>query len=170
MGSILIKFASALALLTALFFAEQYVEGLGYDRAKAEAKAEQTAKDLEAADLLASDRRQQRQFSDRAAGQHLAAVERINHQLGVAREKIAHLSGRACLDWATVGVLNDVGAPPGDEPSGAATGGAESASTAVATDQDVSEFIAACRSSYAKVSDQLNKILDIEDRRHPVPK
>ncbi len=167
MTDIIIKIAAVLAVLAALFFGEQYIEGRGYDRAKAEDTAAQKTKELEAADLLASDRRQQRQFSDRAAGQHLAEVERITNQLGVAREKIAHLSGRVCLDSSTVGVLNDVGTTPGDKPSGATAGGAESASSTVATDQDVSEFIAVCKSRYAAVSDQLNKILDIEDRRYP---
>lgn len=36
MSEILVKIAAVLALLAALFFAEQYIEGRGYDRARAE--------------------------------------------------------------------------------------------------------------------------------------
>jgi hypothetical protein len=122
-----------------------------------------------------SDARQQRQFNDRKAGQHAGAVARLADQLGDAREKIARLSGRACLDAGTVSVLNATGVVDGaaaaGEPASAASAAAASASHGtglrVSTDVDVAGYIALCRTRYAEVSDQLNQILDIEDRRHP---
>ena len=121
-------------------------------------------RELAAEALRKSDALQQRKFSDQAAGQHAGAVATLSTQLGNAREKIAKLSGRACLDADTVGVLNAIGG----QPVRAAAGNAAGAPQAVATDRDVSAAIAACRAGYGEVASQLNKILDIEDRRHPV--
>lgn len=132
---------------------------------RAEVKGEWDAEKLATANALASDRRQQRLFNDVAAGQHATAVDKLSNQLGVAREKIATLSGRQCLDASTVRVLNAIG---GDQPGRAAAGELASTSEASASDQDVGTAIATCRAWYGQVSDQLNKILDIEDRRHPV--
>ena len=64
----------------------------------------------------------------------------------------------------TGGVLNAIGG----EPVRAASGNAAGAPQAVATDRDVSTAIAACRAGYGEVASQLNQVLDIEDRRHPV--
>lgn len=168
MTSILIKFAAVLAILAVLFFGEQYIEGRGYDRAKAEDQAAQEKKEREEAELRDSDQRQQRLFNDKASTKHLETVDQLNNQLGAAREKIAHLSGRQCLDSSTVGVLNAIGAS--GQPGGTAASQPAVASEAVAADQDVAEFIAICRTRYGAVSDQLNQILDIEDRRHPPPR
>ena len=115
-------------------------------------------------DLRDSDARQQRQFSDLAAGKHAGTVATLSTQLGNAREKIATLSGRACLDAGTVGMLNAIGG----QPVRAAARDAASAPEGVATDRDVSTAIADCRAGYAQVADQVNQILDIEERRHPV--
>jgi hypothetical protein len=52
MTDILIKVAAVAALLVALFFAEQYIEGLGYDRAKAEDRAAIEQSKREAANAL----------------------------------------------------------------------------------------------------------------------
>jgi len=118
-----------------------------------------------ASEALQSDQRQQRRLADAAAGQHAAALVSINRQLGAAREKIASLSGRQCLDAGTVGVLNAIGgnvdlrAPAGDPPSTAG---------AAASDRDVAAALATCRSAYATVRNQVIQILDIEDKRHPV--
>lgn len=108
-----------------------------------------------------SDARQQRWLNDQASGRHAADLARINHQLGNARETIAQLSGRECLDAGTVRVLNDIGG----EPMRAAAGQSEGAPAAAASDRDIADQIAACRSRYAEVASQLNQILDIEDRR-----
>lgn len=112
-------------------------------------------------DARQSDARQQRQLNDQAGGKHTATLARINNQLGNARETIAQLSGRDCLDAGTVRVLNDIGG----EPVRAAAGQPAGAPTAAASDRDVADQIAACRSRYAEVASQLNQILDIEDRR-----
>jgi hypothetical protein len=118
-----------------------------------------------ASEALQSDQRQQRRLADAAAGQHAAALVSINRQLGVAREKIASLSGRQCLDAGTVGVLNAIG---GDVDLRAAAGDTQGAAGAAASDRDVAAALAACRSAYATVRNQVIQILDIEDKRHPV--
>ncbi len=146
--------------------------GRGEIRAEWDAdQAQRAQRELEAQLAREADAKQQRQFNDHQAGQHARAVAALNDQLGAAREKIARLSGRACLDPGTVGVLNATGAidgaaaagQPADPPAAAATG----ADVRYATDRDVAGYIALCRTWYGEVSDQLNKILDIEDRRHP---
>lgn len=123
-------------------------------------------RDLAAERLVVSDKIQQRKFSDVVSGKHAGVVARLSNQLGDARAHIATLSGRPCLTAGTVGVLNAIGEQPGGAAAGEPAGPAEG----VATDQDVSTFIAACRTQYGEVSSQLNQILDIEDRRHPPAK
>ncbi|HYW57661.1 MAG TPA: hypothetical protein VE934_11915 [Polaromonas sp.] len=120
-------------------------------------------RDLAAERLIASDKVQQRKFSDVASGKHAGALSKLSTQLGDARAHIANLSDRPCLSARTVGVLNAIG----EQPGGAATSEPAGASEAVATARDVSTFIAACRAQYGEVSSQINQILDIEDRRHP---
>lgn len=120
-------------------------------------------RELAEKDLRDSDARQQRKFSDVAAGKHASTVATLSNQLGNAREKIATLSGRACLDAGTVSMLNAIGG----QPVRAAASDPASAPEAVATDRDVSTAIADCRASYGAVADQVNQILDIEERRHP---
>ncbi len=166
--SLLIKILLAAAIVAALFAGEQYIEHRGYDRAKAEDKADQEEKARVASEALASDQRMQRLFNDKKASQQLAVVGKINNQLGVAREKIATLSGRVCLDADTVRVLNNIGVQ-GGEPGGTTAAQPASAPQAAATDRDVGTFIATCRAWYGEVNSQLDKILDIEDRRHPPP-
>ena len=53
--SIFLKLAAVLALLVGLFFAEQYVEGRGYSRARAEDMAAVNAQKAEAAATLAAE-------------------------------------------------------------------------------------------------------------------
>lgn len=120
-------------------------------------------RELAAQKLRQSDAIQQRKFSDKAAGTHASAVATLSNQLGNAREKIAKLSGRACLDADTVGMLNAIGEQPGRAAAGEPAGAPE----AVASDRDVAVSIATCRTWYGEVTSQLNQILDIEDRRHP---
>lgn len=124
-----------------------------------------------AAEAVKSDQIQQRKFSDKAAGTHAAALATINNQLGNAREQIANLSGRECFGADTAGMLGTIGAEPGGaaagEPAGAPTAAATGTGLRYSTDRDVAGYIALCRARYGEVTSQLNKILDIEDRRHP---
>lgn len=114
-----------------------------------------------------SDARQQRRFNDQAAGAHARTVATLNTKLGDARAQIALLSDRQCLDAGTVRMLNGIGASglgvraPAGEPAGAAAAAAGRG----ASERDTASHIALCRASYAAVSDQLNKILDIEEAR-----
>ena len=144
-----------------------------YDAADADRmRAEQTA-----AAARESDARQQRRFADQAAARHAATLAQLNAQLGDARAHIARLSDRPCLGAGTVGMLNNIGAPAGPgvrthpgQLAGAPPTPAASAlddASSYATERDTADHIAACRASYAAVSDQLNQILDIEDKRHP---
>ena len=135
-------------------------------------QAEQTAREARE-----SDARQQRRFADQAAARHAATLAQLNAQLGDARAHIARLSDRPCLGAGTVGMLNNIGAPAGPgvrahpgqlagAPAAPATPAPDDAS-GYSTERDTADHIATCRASYAAVSDQLNRILDIEDKRHP---
>ena len=89
---------------------------------------------------------------------HADNTAAIAAQLGDLRVRIRSLTtGRDCLSAAAVRVLNDGPAPT--VPT-AATQPA-SAPEAAATDQDVGDALALCRSGYGQLSDQLNAILDI---------
>ena len=135
-------------------------------------RAEQTA-----AAARESDARQQSRFADQAAGVHARTVATLNTQLGDARAQIALLSDRQCLAAGTVRMLNNIGAPTGlgmrataANPAGAPPAPAAPApddASSYATERDTADHIATCRASYAAVSDQLNQILDFEDRRNP---
>ncbi len=133
-------------------------------------QAEQTARDARE-----SDARQQRRFADQAAARHAATLAQLNAQLGDARAHIARLSDRQCLAAGTVRMLNSIGAPTGlgMRTTAANLAGAPPAPAApaaddgYATERDTADHIATCRASYAAVSDQINQILDIEDKRHP---
>lgn len=124
-----------------------------------------------ARDARDSDARQQRRFQDLQAGRQAGQLATLNTKLGDARARIATLSGRACLDPGTVGVLNATGVPePGpvaSKPARAASAASASENERWASDADASEQIAICRTRYGEVSEQLNRILDIEDRRSP---
>ena len=125
---------------------------------------------LAAADVRASDARRQIKAIDKAAVAHVTALATINNQLGDAREKIASLSGRECLDADTVGVLNAIGADPvpaaASELTRAPAAPAAGAGLRFATERDAAGAIAICRARYAEVASQINQILDIEAGRH----
>lgn len=114
-----------------------------------------------------SDARQQRRFADQVAGAHARTVATLNNRLGDARAQIALLSDRQCLDAGTVRMLNNIGASglgvraPAGEPAGSSAAAAERG----ASERETAAHIALCRASYAAVSDQLNKILDIDEAR-----
>ena len=146
----------ALQLVLALvIFAAGGAAGIKY-HAGVDAQRELVAKELRE-----SDSRQQRKFSDTAAGKHASTVATLSNQLGNAREKIANLSGRACLDVDTVRVLNAIGG----QPVRATASDAAGAPQAAASDRDVGTAIAVCRAGYGEIESQLNQILDIEERR-----
>lgn len=131
-------------------------------------------RELVEAQVRASDAKRQIRVIDQAAGQHAATVAALSNQLGNAREKIALLSGRECLDAGTVGMLNDIGGEPmrapAGHPAGAPAAPATGGDVRFATERDTAGAISICRARYTEVSSQLNKILDIEDARHPAEK
>lgn len=131
----------------------------------------QARAELAAADVRASDAKRQIKVIDQASGEHVAAVAKLSNQLGNAREKIAVLSGRECLDAGTVSVLNAIGSEPvpaaAGESAGAAAATAASSGLRFATERDAAGAIAICRARYAEVAEQVNRILDIEEGRHP---
>ena len=120
-------------------------------------------RELAAEAVRKSDAIQQRKFSDQSAGQHAGTIATLSTQLGNAREKIATLSGRTCLDAGTVSMLNAIGG----QPVRTAASDTAGAPQAFATDRDVSAAIATCRAGYGEIESQLNQILDIEERRPP---
>lgn len=130
-------------------------------------------RDMAQANVQRANTIRQRQLNDGAGGEHAAVVAQLSNQLGNAREKIAMLSGRECLDPGTVGVLNAIGS----EPVRASTGEPESAAAAApaggglrfSTDRDAASAIATCRARYAEAVSQLDQILDIEAARHRSP-
>lgn len=127
--------------------------------------------ELEAADARATDAKKQIRTIDKASAAQVAALTRINTQLGDAREKIAKLSGRKCLDAGTVSMLNAINSEPGatiaSKPASAPAAAAASGDERYATEADTARAIAICRAGYAAVAGQLNQILDIEDKRNP---
>ena len=121
--------------------------------------------------------RQQREAAATAASKHVARVAVLSNQLGDARAQIALLSDRQCLTAGTVRLLNGIGASglgvraPSGEPAAAAAAaaatGPDDAAAGYASVRDTAGHIALCRARYAEVSEQLNQILNIEDKRHP---
>lgn len=130
---------------------------------------QQARVELTAAELRASDARQQRMLGDKAAAIHTAALATINQKLGDAREHIAKLSGRECLGAGTVSMLNSISGEPvpaaTSEPAGAPSAAATSGGLRFATERDAAGAIATCRAGYVGLSSQLNQILDIEEKR-----
>lgn len=129
----------------------------------------QARADAASAEARAADSRRQIRIMDTAAGQHAAALKSLNTQLGAARVQIQTLSGRECLDGATVGLLNDIGDPPLRAPAGdpdrAPPAAAAGGGLRYTSDIDAAHAIGTCRAGYAALSSQLNQILDIEQAR-----
>ncbi len=139
---------------------------LGHDHGAAKVTAARDAQDRRAEQAAASDRALQHQFMETLASQHARELAALNRNDGAARARISSLPGRACLDAGTVGVLNATGTS-GADPVRAPALDPAGAPAAVATDRDVAEHIATCRTRYGEIASQLSAILDIEDRRHP---
>jgi len=133
----------------------------------------QAVADAAAADVRTADGKRQIRVMDTASAAQVAALANLNNQLGNAREKIALLSGRECLDAATVELLSDIGGQPvpaaASQPAGAPTATAAGTGIRFATERDIAGYIALCRARYAEVAGQLDAILDVEDARqiHP---
>ena len=138
-------------------------------RLVAEQQAE-TARQLEA--------RQQREAAATAASKHAARVAALSNQLGDARAQIATLSAdRQCLDARTVGMLNHIGtasslglrtstgAPAGASTTTATAQADNAPSTGYASERDTAEWIAICKTRHDELASQVNRILDIEERR-----
>lgn len=124
-----------------------------------------------ASEALRTDQMQQRNFGNEAATSHAAALATINTKLGDAREKIALLSDRQCLDAGTVGMLNAIGGEPmratAGESASTTAAAASGGGLRFATERDTAAAIAICRSRYAEAVSLVNQIMDIEDARHP---
>ena len=91
-------------------------------------------------------------------------VSDLAQNLGDARVKLySRTSGTPCLNAAAVGVLNDIGS---SLRMPAVAGQPASPPAAAATDRDVADALAICRSGYTGLVEQVNSILDIEDARH----
>lgn len=103
--------------------------------------------------------------------QHAEVVRILNEDLDEAHAQLARLTtGRRCLDAPAVRVLNRTGRVPApaaraDETPTAPEGPPDDGPEQYATDFDAAAAIAECRTQYAAVADQLNKIIDIEQER-----
>lgn len=134
--------------------------------------------ELQQQQQAARERIRQQEFAAPKALEHAQAVEDLSTQLIAANDEITRLAARPCLNPRTVGVLNATGvvprrAPasqPATSPASAAPAGGDAAGTGLrwASNIDVGQYIAYCRTQYGKVKDQLDDILDIEDQRHPL--
>jgi hypothetical protein len=126
MTSILIKIGAVLALLAALFFAEQYIEGLGYSRARAKDQEAAEALKAQAAATLATETEKTRN-----AEQALQTLTNAQNLKDADHEKIvADLSSRLRVAAGPAGRLRDPHAV-GCGPSG---GGTQSATASPAND------------------------------------
>ncbi len=86
---------------------------------------------------------------------------RLDRKLGDARVRLRDLTtGRDCLSADAVRLLNAGAGVP------AATTELAGSPDAAATDRDVGDALALCRSEHTKLAAQLNAILDIEDRKN----
>ena len=101
---------------------------------------------------------------DRTSLAYANRVSELAQNLGDARVKLNTLtSGKPCLSPGAVGLLNAIGPAVSVHTT---AGQPASAPATTATDRDVADALAICRSGYARLSEQVNSILDIEDARH----
>ena len=103
MTDILVKISAVAALLAALYFAEQYIEGLGYDRAKAEDRAAIEQSKREAANALLREK-----DKTHAAEQALQALKNQQELKDADHQKtVADLSSRVRNLAGPAGRLRD---------------------------------------------------------------
>lgn len=171
--SIALQIALALALLAGgAFGGIEWQLGRNAIAAQAAAKLQKQSDDLKR-----ENEADQRRLADKAAGQHAATLAVLNTKLGAAYATIAKIPDRDCLDPATVSMLNNIGAgpttpvatPPGQSP-GTTSSTTPAGGLRFSTNVDSANGYAYCRAQYAEVNSQLNQILDIEDKRFPLPK
>lgn len=130
----------------------------------------------QADDLKRENEADQRKLADKAAGSQAATLVTINNKLGAAYATISKLTARDCLDPASVGVLNGIGATqtgaavatPSGNPASAPSTTSPAGGLRWSSSVDLANGYAFCRAQYAEVNGQLNQILDIEDQRNPV--
>lgn len=128
MTEILAKIAAVVAALVLLFFGEQYIEGLGYDRAKAEDAAQIEQNKRQAADKLAAE-------TTRASNAEnaLQALKNAQDLKDAQHEKtVADLSDRLHRAAGPAGRLRDPNAAPdaGCRPGGGSPPGQAAATPA----------------------------------------
>jgi hypothetical protein len=127
MTDILIKAGVILAVLVILFTGEQYIEGRGYDRAKAEATAALEAQKREAGEVLATET-----AKTRAAEESLRTFKLIqDNKDAQAQNTIAALSGRVRQLAGPAGRLRD----PNAQGCGGSGSGTQSAAATPAPDR-----------------------------------
>lgn len=104
--------------------------------------------------------------------QHAEVVRILNEDLDEAHAQLTRLTtGRRCLDAPAVRVLNRTGRVPApaartdETPAAPERFEDDGAGEPFATDRDAAVALAECRTQYAAVADQLNKIIDIELER-----
>lgn len=137
---------------------------LGYETGVDLTEAKYTKAKLELVEQFDKERKEYRTLIDTKGAEHAEALDRKNKELADTRVKLAGLAtGRPCLSLPAVRLLNDIGGVP--TPAGAAASQPSGTPEAFATDRDVGDALAICRSEHSKLADQLNKILDIEDAR-----
>ena len=111
---------------------------------------------------------------DNASDKQVKLVSNLDNQLGAANAKIAKLSTRECFSSDTASLLNSTGIDgvPATASESEGETGAPSPGSGLryTTEADAVGYIALCRTRYAKVAGQLDRILDIEDARHPKTK
>ena len=117
MTSILLKLAAVLALLAALFFAEQYVEGLGYHRARAEDQAAANQLKAQAAATLAAETAK----AERAEHALQAATDFQNQKDHDHEKTVADLADRLRRAAGPAGRLRDPHATAGCGAGGSGT-------------------------------------------------
>lgn len=112
----------------------------------------------------------QKVTADKEGMSHAETIDTLNLQLrNVDKKLAASTTGRACLSARAVGLLNAINVPRADVGASAAQPAnapeAAASDPLFATDRDIADAIAVCRTEYTKLADQLNSILDIEDQR-----
>ncbi len=125
MTEILIKIGAVLALLAALFFAERYIEGLGYSRARAEDQAAAATLKAQAATTLATETKAkldaQAQLSNLIAEKE---IDRENKQLANRADLRTRQSGPRLQFAAEAGCGSGRGGAAGAAPGAPSDPGA----------------------------------------------
>jgi hypothetical protein len=133
MTNIILKIGAVAALLAALFFAEQYIERLGYDRAMLQAQAQIEGSKRAAADSLAQEiektRRAEQALHDAKNNQELkdATYQKTVSDLSDRLRRVAGPAGRLRDPHAAVGCGPSGGCPTGSAAPAAGGGAADSA-------------------------------------------